>query len=47
MGSNMCYWILTEKGDVVADTTVQHVTSEDAATLRSKNKLRNLMMLKR
>ena len=28
VGSDMCYWILTEKGDVVADTTVQHVTGK-------------------
>jgi len=25
----MCYWILTESGQVIAETTVQHVTSED------------------
>lgn len=31
VGSDLCYWILTEAGHVIASTTVQHVTSEDAA----------------
>lgn len=29
VGSAMCYWILTSKGNVVARTTVQHVTKQD------------------
>lgn len=29
VGSDMCYWILTESGQIIADTTVQHVTTED------------------
>ncbi len=29
VGSDMCYWILTVTGDIIAETTVQHVTRED------------------
>ena len=29
IGSDMCYWILTDSGKVVSCTTVQHVTTED------------------
>jgi len=29
VGSDMCYWILTEAGKVLSSTTVQHVTSAD------------------
>lgn len=29
VGSDMCYWILTVNGDIIAETTVQHVTRED------------------
>ena len=25
----MCYWVLTANGDVIAETTVQHVTREE------------------
>ena len=29
IGSELCYWILTKDGNVIAETTVQHVTRED------------------
>ena len=29
IGSDMCYWILTDNGDVIAETTVQHVLREE------------------
>ena len=29
VGSDMCYWILQENGQVIAETTVQHVTTAD------------------
>ena len=29
IGSDLCYWILTKSGKVVARTTVQHVTKDD------------------
>ena len=29
IGSELCYWILTKDGSVIAETTVQHVTRED------------------
>ena len=29
MGSDLCYWLLTSNGNVIARTTVQHVTRED------------------
>ena len=29
IGSDMCYWILTKDGSIIAETTVQHVTRED------------------
>ena len=29
IGSDLCYWILTKGGKVIARTTVQHVTEED------------------
>ena len=29
VGSDMCYWILTQTGHIVAESTVQHVTKDD------------------
>lgn len=29
VGSDMCYWILTKSGDVISESTVQHVTRDD------------------
>ena len=29
IGSDMCYWVITESGKVIAETTVQHVTRDD------------------
>ena len=30
--SAVCYWMLTYKGEVIAGTTVQHVTQDEVAT---------------
>ena len=29
VGSALCYWVLTEKGKIIARTTVQHVTRDE------------------
>ena len=29
MGSALCYWVLTQTGQVISSTTVQHVTDDD------------------
>lgn len=29
IGSDMCYWLIPVSGTLIADTTVQHVTTED------------------
>ena len=29
IGSDMCYWVLTKSGTVIAETNVQHVTRYD------------------
>jgi hypothetical protein len=29
VGSDLCYWILTESGQVVSKTSVEHVTCND------------------
>ena len=29
VGSNLCYWLVTEHGNVIARTTVQHVVRND------------------
>ncbi len=29
IGSDLCYWVLTESGQVIARTTVQRITKED------------------
>ena len=34
VGSDMCYWILTINGDIISESTVQHVTRDD--TLNSE-----------
>ena len=39
VGSDMCYWILTEHCQVIADTTVQHVTTEDLRNPDIKRKV--------
>ena len=31
VGSALCYWVLTDKGKILARTTVQHVTKEEVA----------------
>ena len=32
IGSNFCYWILTDSGQVISCATVQHVTVAEAGT---------------
>ncbi|KAL7570573.1 hypothetical protein ACA910_017625 [Epithemia clementina (nom. ined.)] len=40
IGSNLCYWILTKKGNVLAQTTVQHVTKEDMSVEETRQRIR-------
>ena len=30
VGSDLCYWFLTEKGNIIARNTVPHVTQDEA-----------------
>ena len=30
MGNTLCYWILSNTGNVIARTTVQHITKQEA-----------------
>jgi len=39
IGSNMCYWVLTKMGTVLARTTVQRVTNDDINTASVKDKM--------
>ncbi len=37
--SNMCYWLINENSNVLSQTTVQHVTQDDAKTDEMKVRL--------
>lgn len=39
VGSDMTYWILTESGNVIARSTVQHITISDMATTETKTRV--------
>ena len=39
IGSALCYWILKSNGQVLARTTVQHVTDDDLRTDATKEKI--------
>jgi hypothetical protein len=39
VGSDMTYWVLTESGNVIARSTVQHLTTADMATDAMKTRL--------
>jgi hypothetical protein len=39
VGSDMTYWVLTETGNVIARSTVQHITQSDMSQEASKRKL--------
>lgn len=39
VGSALCYWILTSSGNIVARTTVQHLTEEELKLDETKSKL--------
>jgi hypothetical protein len=39
IGSNMCYWVLNEKGNSLARTTVQHVTLLEQQNIDIRNKI--------
>ena len=41
IGSLLCYWILNDIGDVLARTTVQHVTQDEIANTEIMNIIRN------
>ena len=40
VGSDMTYWILTESGNVIARSTVQHITTSDMATNAMKDRVK-------
>jgi hypothetical protein len=40
VGSDMTYWILTETGNVIARSTVQHITTSDMATGAMKDRVK-------
>jgi hypothetical protein len=40
VGSDMTYWILTESGNVIARSTVQHITTSDMATDAMKDRVK-------
>jgi hypothetical protein len=39
VGSDMCYWVINENGNVLARTTVQHVPALDQKTDQVKEKI--------
>ena len=39
VGSDMCYWILTVTGHVISESTVQHVTRDDALDVDIKQQI--------
>ena len=41
VGSDMCYWLLTESGKVISKTSVEHVTREDTATEDGARKVKD------
>ena len=45
IGSDMCYWVLTKSGKVLARTTVQHVTAEEQAEPRMAERIQEFRMI--
>ena len=45
IGSDLCYWVLTKSGKVIARTTVQHVTKEDQEKEDIREKTRNFRLI--
>jgi len=43
IGSNMCYWVLTNSGQVLARTTVQRVTSDDLQNPTTQDRMHSYM----
>jgi hypothetical protein len=41
VGSDMTYWILTQSGQVIARSTVQHITVSDMATDATKARIQS------
>ena len=44
VGSALCYWVLTEKLNIVARTTVQHVTRDEAENSEIQQNINNYHM---
>ena len=42
--SDLCYWVLTEKGKIIARTNVQHVTRDAAENPEIQHSIRNYHM---
>ena len=45
IGSDLCYWILTKSGKVIARTTVQHVTDDDMAKTEVAEKVKQFTLI--
>ena len=45
VGSDLCYWILTKSGKVVARTTVQHITKADQEREEIRQKMKEFQLI--
>ena len=41
VGSALCYWVLTEKGNIIVHNTVQHVTRDEYKNPEIQQNIRN------
>ncbi len=41
VGSDLCYWIVTDSGQVVSKTSVEHVTCEDYLSEDMKTRVKD------
>jgi hypothetical protein len=44
VGSNLCYWILTDSGNVVSKSSVEHVTRDDYLKPKIKAQMKNFQL---
>ena len=43
VGSDLCYWLVTDSGQVVSKTSVEHVTRDDYLHEDTKKRIKGLM----
>jgi hypothetical protein len=43
VGSDLCYWLVTDSGQVVSKTSVEHVTHDDYLNKTPRRGLKGLM----